>query len=664
MKRDSWPLHLALVALAAAAVGLLFLREPGFGDDLTYWSFGFELHERGLAAWQRQSFHDLRWPVWGVCWLLQAVCGPGLIAYYGEPLLYLAGGAALAFTFGWRITRSLGAAWACGIAFAFHPLLDTVSYRPMPDLSEGVWGAAAMLGWCMLMQARTRARMLAWAALTGAGVFIAESNRITGAFIVPVLLLCTLLYARRRFGWLVAAGAVAAGLYGLECVFYHGLFGDWVHSIHANLGNKGAKGTESPPVWALPFRFFDTLWKGNALAPFYCIFAALGIWKAWGVEREAWSVGGAASAGRSTLDASRSAPPLPLARVMTLWFAALYLAYACAPQSISPWRPLIRDADRFLCGLAVPMSVLAALGFCALARLAWVRQRRWGRALIAHPALVGVCAVAVLAAATSRQWFDLGFVPEMRCTMRALPAGTRVFTHDLMRSIAFLADAKSARGFVWFAPANILFRTPELEARAGEADQFWYARKLVWLNTRKKLEKHDAALDQQPPLGSYFDAPERDWRMVKLLAKGDTPDLVFLRRRTPSDPPPTVLAPGAPALAGLLPPLPIEWHGWTAAADWTVPPAMRGQLARVEMEAASEQVEALTVRLRFVRGERLEAEYLLKPYLHPVAGKEFFAFEIPASAEKCRIQMKLSKKAQGVRFSGFRLVLETPSPAP
>ena len=63
--------HLFAVTLVALAIGLLFLQEPGFGDDLTYWSFAFDLHERGLVAWQKASFHDLRWPVWGVCWVLQ-----------------------------------------------------------------------------------------------------------------------------------------------------------------------------------------------------------------------------------------------------------------------------------------------------------------------------------------------------------------------------------------------------------------------------------------------------------------------------------------------------------------------------------------------------------------------------------------------------------------
>src|SRR5688572_7493430 len=133
--------HRLLVALLAVVVALLFLQEPGFGDDLTYWSFAFDLHERGLQAWQRQSFHDLRWPVWGVCWLWQSIFGFGIASFYGAPIFYLVLGALLASAFGRRIFQSEAGGWACAIAFLFQPLLDSVCFRPMPDLSEGVLGA-------------------------------------------------------------------------------------------------------------------------------------------------------------------------------------------------------------------------------------------------------------------------------------------------------------------------------------------------------------------------------------------------------------------------------------------------------------------------------------------------------------------------------------------
>lgn len=632
-------LHRLLVGLLALVVGLLFLQEPGFGDDLTYWSFAFDLHERGLEAWQRHSFHDLRWPVWGVCWVLQTVFGVGIASYYGTSIFYLILGALLASVFGRALFHSESGGWACAIAFLFQPLLDSVCFRPMPDLPEGVLGAGVMLGWWGLMHASSKREVALLAVLTGVGVYLAESNRLTGVFIVPVLIVSTLLFFRHRFFWLVGAGVIAVVCYAIEMWFYHGLFGDWLHNLHANLSGKGSKGIETIPVWFLPFRFFDTLWKGNPLAPVYCVLAVPGIYGLW--KRHG-----------------------TFGRVVVLWLGILFLQYSCAPQSIWPWRPVIRDADRFLCGLVVPFSILAVGGLWEIGRFAarwsehfpiWLRAHR-----AATHVLLGATGLIALCAITTRNWSQLGFVPEFREYMRALPAGTRIFSHDAMRAIAFLCDASSAKQFVWDAPrTSILHRDPALEARAAQCDEFWYARKLVWLNTRKRLER--GQLSAQPPLASYFDVPERDWTMTRLLAKGDTPDLIFYRRRTPQTPPPIILAADAPEFGALIPALPARWTSSARSqltAKWMVPSALRGKLARFEVEAASPQIEAFTTRLKFKRGNELLSEFLLKPYLHAEGGKEFFALPIPAEADVCDVQLRFTRYAKSVTFTGFRAVLE------
>lgn len=637
--------HLLALVLVAFAVGLLFLQEPGFGDDLTYWSFAFDLHERGLIAWQKGSFHDLRWPVWGVSWLLQAAFGPGLLSYYGVPLLYLAAGAMLAFAFARRAQATIGTAWAAGLAFLFHPLLDTVCYRPMPDLSEGVIGAAIMLCWWELMRAETRGRSVLFAALTGAGIFVIEANRVTGVFIVPVLILGTLFFFPRRFGWLVVAGACSAALYVAECGFYKWLFSDWFHDLTANAGNKGAKGTQAPPFWYLPFRFFDTLWKGNPLAPLYCITALIGVWAAW-FHRGL------------------------VGRVVVVWFGALYLMYACAPQSFAPWRPLVRDADRFLAALAVPMSVLAAIGLSQLVAWLWSRfaSAQWANRRARYERiplrglLIGAATVALVALITSREFFSIGLVPKMRSYLAALPTGTKVFSHKGMREFVHLVAARDAGRFAWFAPNEILHADPRLEALAAQCTEFWYARKLVWLNTRKQLEK--GKLTEPPPLGSYFAHPEREWRLADVFVKEDTPDLVFHRRRTADDPPPAILEASAPDFADLLPALPAAWAQESGRSTfermWKIPESLRGRLVRVEVDAASPQVEACTLRLRFSAndGRARRAEYLLKPYLYSAGGREFFAMRLPANADACQIQLKFSKNAKRAELTSFRVVVE------
>src|SRR5438067_13770472 len=97
--RNRWSFHLALLCLVTAGLSLLFVQEPGVGDDLTYWTFAYDLHDLGLKAWGPQSFHDLRWPVWGVSWVLQGCGIHGISAYTGVAVFYLMAGAAVAFAF-------------------------------------------------------------------------------------------------------------------------------------------------------------------------------------------------------------------------------------------------------------------------------------------------------------------------------------------------------------------------------------------------------------------------------------------------------------------------------------------------------------------------------------------------------------------------------------
>lgn len=622
--------HYLLVGLMAVLLGILYLREPGFGDDLTYWTQAFEMHEQGPASIERSSFHDLRWPVWGVCWVIQAIFGFGASSFYGEPFFYTAVGAILAFGIGRRLLDSTAAGWAGAMAFIFHPLLDSICFRPMPDLSEGVFGAAIVASWWALMQSAKLPAGIGWSVLTGLLVYTAESNRVTGAFIVPVLLVNTLLFFRRRFLWLVGAGIIAAACYFGEMVIYHRMFGDWLHNLHANMGNAGNKGTEPMPLWFFPIRFLDTLWNGNRLAPAYCILAALGIpfaWRKLGV----------------------------LGRVVVVWFAVLYLEYSCMPQPMLPIRPLIRDADRFLAGLAVPTALLGVAGLWWL----WEKARAARFVKLPAPAL-GAVGLLVLILVTTRERFNPGFVPEFRDYLRALPAGTKVFTHESMRAIAFLCDSTTARQLDFVAPNQILFRQNALEKKAAHCTEFWYARKLVWLGTRKRLEKKDMA--SQPPLGSYFDDPERDWTLVRLLAKGDTPDLIFYRRRTSESPLATSYGHDAPEFAGLLPSFPVEWNKDDGAREtkkkWTVPESFKGKLARVEIAANSPQVEPFTLRMNFKDGKNAEvAEYMLKPYLHAEQGKDFFVFAIPPNSSECDFTLKFSTKAKAARIQDFRVVL-------
>lgn len=626
---------LFFIALVGAALGVPFLLDPGFGDDFTYWSFALDLHERGMDAWSDGSFHQLRWPVWLPIWIVQGLGGVGLPSYYLPPLLYLGLGAAISAGLARQFSAAAAFAWTAGIAFALNPLLDWVCYRPMPDLSEGVLGAATIAAWWLLMNAGSRRSRWGWAAATGALVFITESNRLTGIFIAGVLALNTLLFFRRQFVWLLLAGAFAALFYLGECCVYRWIFGDWLHSLHANLGGKGRRGTETVNLLAVPFRFLDSLWKGNVLAPVYCLLGIGGMLTAW---RQHGKFG----------------------KVIVVWFWALYLAYACAPQQLWPWRPMLRDADRFLAGLAVPASLLAALGGAGLLRWLVARRPGLGTQLRRHPAPAGAILAALAVLITSRDRFNIGAIPEFRDYIASTPDGTHIFTDEKMRRYAILAYGRRAQHLVWHVHRDILHHDPEREADAAKCSEIWYMHKLMWLRTRKSMERGDAG--KQPRLASYFDSIGSEWRLNHVVVKGDTPDLVFLKRRIPSDPKPVILTAASTELAGILPVPPIDWKPrdrrkitLEAAA---IPEILRGKLAFLEITAASDEVEAFQLRLTFFTGSASRAEYLLKPYLYPAGGKEFFALRIPAGADKYSAEVIFSKRTESVRFTDHRLIVE------
>jgi hypothetical protein len=82
-----------------------------------------------------------------------------------------------------------------------------------------------------------------------------------------------------------------------------------------------------------------------------------------------------------------------------------------------------------------------------------------------------------------------------------------------------------------------------------------------------------------------------------------------------------------------------------------------------ELQASSPQVEPCEVRLVF-RSSAMpteRSEYRLKPYLFPEQSRDFFAFGIPATADRCEITLLFEDDAAAVHFASFRAWLE---PAP
>lgn len=639
--------HALLLVIFSMGVSLLYLNAPGFGDDFTYWCYGFDIHERGLVAWTHSGFHQLRWPVWALCWLAQGIFGIGLVSYYFTPFLFLALGALVSFAAGWRIFRKPTHAWACGIAFLFHPLLDPNISRPMPDINEGVIGAGAVFTWWALMHAESRRRILLTSLACGVCLFLAEENRLTGVFFIPLIGCLTLLFFRENWRRALLPLGVFAVLLGGQMAFYHMRFGDWLHFIHANSSAKGRAGTEPMMLWEVPFRFLNTLVKGSKLMPLYALFGLLGMWFGW---RRYGRMG----------------------RVVIAWFWLLYLAYACAPQQIWPYRPMLREAARFLSSLSIPYSLLVVFGVIgsmqALSK--WKRLRdfdlsgRYAR----HPVSWSIAATClVMLAATQpvgdRKTFSLDYVPEISAALRALPPKAVLFTHKPLRQLAHLVDSEAAGKVNWIAEYKWITESdPELKADVEKATDFWYVRKLALMKLAKGISKEENKLRKQPPLAPWFDTPERDWQLVNIFARGDTPDIVLYHRREMTTPPAQVLTAESPELKGVIPTLPYEWKkgqtGEVVEADYPLPVILRGKLIRLEMEAASDTRDAFAVLVAFKVAGEFQHQYLMKPYFYAEGGKEFVCLPVPSDADACRIRVRFHKSAKQVRVTSFRIIAE------
>lgn len=624
------------VGFLALAIGLLFIHGPGLGDDFQYWWIAADLHLRGGSAWNPTDFHSLRWPLWGLSWILQAVFGPGTISYYGVPLFYVTCGALLAYVLGARVFQNRVAAWGCTLAYLFHPLLDDVIYRPMPDLSEGVFIAAAVLCWLVLAEKESTRERLPWALATGTVCFLLYANRLTGVFVFGVLFMVSAVLAWKnpRFSlrqaalWLGVTGLTWLALVSIEGLVYQHITGDFFHSITSNMGARGRKGTESVFLLTMPFRFFRSLWINGLLGPIFTVLAFVGGWRMWRTgERQQ--------------------------RAMVAWAITLYLAYNCAIQSIFPLRPLLRNADRFLCSLAIPLAILAWAGLRWLWTF-WPAGSAWSRR---RPLATAALAIALLSVICSRDFFDLGYLPDLGTVVRNTPPGTRVFTHDTMRFAAMLADADAASRLQWSTEKKIFSKQSATEKMAADSDEFWYCRKHVWLSARKQMERDDDA--DASSIAPYLDHPHSAWVLQRVVLHDDAPEFVFYKKRPAGAPKAERLVLGS--LCPQAPTFPMVWHpGQRKEFQYRVelPERLKGKPVRLEIEGRSNTVEAIDLDLYFFRGKKRIQKIELTPYLQPKRGIDFHALVIPAEADACEVSIEVNPRTKSLEIDQVWLIVE------
>lgn len=632
------------LVLFACLVSWIYRQPPKLGDDLDYWRLAMELRLGEAGAWRADSFHHLRWPVWGVCWLLMGVFGISAASYFLQPVVYLSLSACLVFWLAGRAGLPFWGRVAAGAILVMHPLVDTALMRPMPDLSEGFWVALAFGLWLGLMQSSRVGAKFALCAAVGLVLAIAQANRITGAFAVPVLLVGTLLLYPRQLGWLVLCGVFAAGFVVVEAFVYLGLTGDFFHTIHANLGATGRKGTDSMPLWMFPLRFMNSLWRMpyDVLMSSLAVAGALYFWR---------------SGGRP-------------ARAVVLYAVVYYLTYSCALQSFFPPRPMVRDGDRFLASLAFPLSILSVGGPMLLWSLlpktwkqvpvlAFWAQKPW--------AGIGVLVLA-MALLNNRTTGIPNYLQEIADFLRTIPPGSVIVSHPPMRAVATLAAPDAVTEFEWRLLNNVLEPSEALDSAIQGASGIWLIRKHAWLSKRKRSERGDQ--ERLEALAPYLVPPLGGWRPARTILKNDIPDFLFLERSNESlsleAVAPEEIFPGID-----FPDLPFrrEFAKTEGRVVWEspvieVPDDLRGACIFLALRASSDRTEPFRIWLDLAtEGSTRVTAISFRPYMFPESSPDFFAFSIPTDATTCRLKVEMNARTRWVEIQEAHFFM-TPSTLP
>lgn len=635
MKRILTPLALFF---GAFLVSWLYQTPPSLGDDLNYWGLAFDLHHGIEGAWSTTSFHDLRWPVWGLCWLLQIPFGYSALSYYLEPMVYLGAGAVVVWLLALEVGASRRVALVAGILFLFHPQLDSVIDRPMPDLSEGFWVATAFLAWLRMMRTERRTLKIALAAAVGLALAIGQANRITGVFAIPVLFLATVVFYPRQFLWLVVSGGFAAAFVAIEGAIYHNLTGDFFHSLTANKTATGRKGTEAIPLWELPVRFVPTLLRRHTDIVFN-LLALLGL----GV---AWTRFGAAG------------------RALAIYAVGYLLTYSCALQSLFPPRPLVRDGERFLASLGYPLSVLTALalGWIATHLPATLSATAAVKFLRRNFAATAALLVVALALLSSRSFRGPNYLHEVADYVRSVPPGLKVLSHDAMRHVAHLADPAAASRVQWTLKKDLLDPSPTTLELARQNDEIWFNRKWIWTGTRKKSEY--GKLDTIGDIAPWLRPPLDGWAARRAILKGDVPDFVFLGRsksalaETGSD--------NRLLRTLLLPPFPVP-QTWTFRKSEHAPilfPALpipwdlTGRTLFLSLRYSSNTTEPVRAFVTFFERDRELETLVFKPYFFTESSEDFFFVTIPRTATAVQVRLRISEKTERITLERFQLLTD------
>ncbi len=640
-----------LLFVGAFLLTLLFAKAPSMGDDIDYYGFAVGLRYPQPALEISDGFHFLRWPVWGTIGLIQYLSGPGLASFLFVPRFCIALSTALLFALGRRVAGPLAGGLAAALFF-FHPLVDPLLERPMPDVVEGLLGLLGFLVvWWRLRAAeegRPPRALATWATGFALGVliFTTWANRPTGLVWVIVVFLLALTRIRLMAPVIALAVPVAGGLFCLEGLIYQRVFGDFWHSITANLGATDRKGTEAISIFELPFRFLDTLIDRRMSLVLLLLAVAGAVWLSTRERRRLshwWLIG---------------------------WGALSYLGLACAIQSVSPLQPLVRDGKRFIGTVAFPISLLAAFGiYWAVPFIArkWPRTRPW-----IFSWRGAVLFFILMLAGNHRPLRHLEFLPEIAKWVEARPAGSVVASHEDFYAVAMMAAPQAAQQLKWS-----LFRRQDLPddaevllpASLDNASALMLHRPRMLVTARKRFESK-RTLDLADLAENMLDL-DRSWRLADATLRLQEPEFYwFTRRAGPvreisvlgalqkldwSVKPPTLKDMFRDIGTGTV--VPQDPAGLTfrrekkgllqfIAPPVAIPENWRDQIYNLRCEIESDKIRPLEFILRFqdANGKILSTQ-ILDPYATRRGLLDFQAVRIPAAAVTCRVSVMVDSGA-------------------
>lgn len=635
----------ALVFAAACLVRQAYARAPMMGDDIDY--FGFALHRvLPRADFPAEGgFHFLRWTVWGPIWAWMCAFGPGPAAYDLVPAASLGACCAMTYRIGRRLLHEAGGV-AAALVLLFHPLMNDLILRPMPDIVEAVLVTLGFLLLWRRLEPGERDEPLGspWAAGGAMGllVFLSWVNRPTGLiWFIAAVMLSAIFAPRRLLPLFPPAVGVFALCFAIEGAVYLRLFDDFWHGWHANQLAADRKGTDAVALWWLPLRYLGVVASGGLLKSLLLVCSLAGgvvLWRGGGA-RGKFAVG---------------------------WCVLLYLGVSCALQSAFPFKPLVRIGERFIGGLAIPLSLLAAAGLDAGLRRA---AARWPRLATAPAWVAPALGLAALIGLSSREWRDPAFLPALRAWLAALPADAVVAADGDAYEAAFIAAPAAARALRW----EIVSRreVPGASALPGlsAAGHLLVCRPRLMVTVRKQLESARLASETRLPAELFGPAMpwvladvafqpfelDREARALGASRGARAPDFLwFCKRLAPAEPRGGILAQasGWEWRADGEPPGTLGWRQDGALAFRRsgggqarflspaigLPPGLRGRAVQVRALLSSAQPEPfdLCVAFRDAKGRSLGTQ-VMRTYAAPWGLWDFNAFRVPEGAETARL---------------------------